>query len=340
MSLLFANNAVGVLQNAVGPTATVLQLAPGNGASFPSPTSGESYFVTIVDPGTSAIEIVEVTARAGDVLTVLRGRDDTLATSLGAGSFVELRLTAEVLRRLEPLQYRNVANGLAGLDADGRILATQLPLAALTETEASLLYQALTARNAVNGYAGLNENAKLPISMIDGLDLSLYLLRTGGDMSGQVRFVNVDRAVNINGPANPDAHFFVKGKAGTRFGNGDLVFENAAGTVQGVVSATGNTLRLQIGSTTVSDVEISRNFDPYMVLESAGLRVTKALTLDGVGANIGGAVSVGGAVTITGLTTTQQLRIGDGATRAKLTVSTSAPTGTPADGEEWYQIEA
>lgn len=340
MGILFANNVAGILRSPIGPTDATIPLNSGNGVSFPSPAADEYFYATLVHPTTGAVEIISVTGRAGDNLTADRGRDGTIAQTFPAGTYVEMRLVAQVLRDLDPLSYRGQADGLAPLDSTQRLPVANLPTTALTETSGDARYPRLTTRNEPNGYAGLNSNAKLPVSMIEGLNLDLYALKAGCDMTGQLRWVNVDRAVNINGPANPPAMFFVKGKADVRFGNGDLVFENVLGSVQGTISATGNTLRLQIASTTDSDVEISRNFVPYLLLDPDELRILKPLVLDAVGANIGGAVTIASTLGVTGLATVAELTIGDGAKRAKLTVSTSAPTGTPVDGEEWYQIEA
>ena len=92
MTVKLKNNARGFLAEAISDTDTQLVLSTGYGASFPTLSSGETFFATIVS-ATSALEIVNVTARSGDVLTVQRGAEDTVPLAFGAGSLVELRVT-------------------------------------------------------------------------------------------------------------------------------------------------------------------------------------------------------------------------------------------------------
>ncbi|HTN66409.1 MAG TPA: hypothetical protein VL051_09535 [Burkholderiaceae bacterium] len=70
-----------------------MSLQPGEGAKFPVLAAGEWFPATIVRAD-GVFEIVEVTARAADVLTIVRGRENTSAAAFVAGDRVELRLTA------------------------------------------------------------------------------------------------------------------------------------------------------------------------------------------------------------------------------------------------------
>lgn len=87
---LFANNATGYLNASITNIQTSIILQTGNGATFPSPTSGDYFYATIFD-GISNIEIVKVTARSVDTLTVVRGQDGTSAVSFPTGSIIEVR---------------------------------------------------------------------------------------------------------------------------------------------------------------------------------------------------------------------------------------------------------
>ena len=86
------NNARGFLANAVSPSDTQLQLTSGTGATFPTLSAGETFFATLVSSD-STFEIVSVTARTGDVLTVVRAAESTTAKTFNTGSLVELRVT-------------------------------------------------------------------------------------------------------------------------------------------------------------------------------------------------------------------------------------------------------
>lgn len=95
---LFANDAVASLAAAVLTTDTELSLATGAGGVFPSPASGD-YFNAIIYNATQ-FEYVKCTARAGDVLTVLRAQENTAALAFAASDKVELRLTAATMEGL------------------------------------------------------------------------------------------------------------------------------------------------------------------------------------------------------------------------------------------------
>jgi hypothetical protein len=86
------NNARGFLASAINDTGTTLTLTTGTGANFPDIGGSESFFATIVSTD-GTYEIVNVTARVGDVLTIARGAESTSPLSFNPGSLVELRVT-------------------------------------------------------------------------------------------------------------------------------------------------------------------------------------------------------------------------------------------------------
>jgi hypothetical protein len=60
---------------------------------FPALTGTNYFYATLVD-SLSDIEIVKVTARSTDTLTVVRGQEGTTPTAFASGSKIELRVTA------------------------------------------------------------------------------------------------------------------------------------------------------------------------------------------------------------------------------------------------------
>lgn len=93
---LFANNTYSVLSDAIDNVTTVIEVA--SGASFPSPTGDDFFLVTLigldVNLNETVWEIVKVTGRTGNVLTVVRGQDGTSAQAWPSATRVELRITA------------------------------------------------------------------------------------------------------------------------------------------------------------------------------------------------------------------------------------------------------
>jgi hypothetical protein len=93
MSVLFTNNASAQLAASISESNTTITLASGQGARFPTPGVGTYFYATLVNQANN-LEIVKVTARTGDTLTVVRGQDSTLAQSYAAGDLLELRPVA------------------------------------------------------------------------------------------------------------------------------------------------------------------------------------------------------------------------------------------------------
>jgi hypothetical protein len=93
MAVLLKNNAFGYLRTPVTNSAVTLTLLPNDGARFPEVVSGDYFYATISTPD-AEMEIVKVTGRSGDVLTVERGAEDTATYPFAQGSKVELRVTA------------------------------------------------------------------------------------------------------------------------------------------------------------------------------------------------------------------------------------------------------
>lgn len=97
MAQLFANNAASRLVAGITNTSLSLQVATGDGALFPSPT-GSDFFLATLSKISSGIEtnreIVKVTARAGDVFTIVRAQEGTSALVYAESDYISLRHTA------------------------------------------------------------------------------------------------------------------------------------------------------------------------------------------------------------------------------------------------------
>lgn len=96
MTIKLKNNVVGYLATAINASDTGIVLQSGNGTSFPSLSAGEYFYATFVSSG-GTLEVVKVTARVGDTMTVVRGQDGSSATGFAAGSRVEMRVNAQAV---------------------------------------------------------------------------------------------------------------------------------------------------------------------------------------------------------------------------------------------------
>lgn len=93
MSAHVTNNAAGTLASSINDVELSLTLNSGQGALFPNPTGGDYFYVTLVTNANDK-EIVKVTARSTNTLTIVRGQDGTTARAFTAGDRVELRFCA------------------------------------------------------------------------------------------------------------------------------------------------------------------------------------------------------------------------------------------------------
>lgn len=96
IGIKFSNFAFSTLAVGCNAAATSLALASGTGAKFPTLAAGEYFYATLENASLDR-EVVKVTARSTDTITVVRGQDNTTARSWNAGDSLALRLNAGAL---------------------------------------------------------------------------------------------------------------------------------------------------------------------------------------------------------------------------------------------------
>lgn len=102
LTLLAANNAQTVLAAGISASATSMTVNSGTGVLFPAPSAGVSFFkLTLIDAATGQLtEIVHVTARSGDTMTIDRGQEGTTARAWSANDIAANMMTAGTLSYL------------------------------------------------------------------------------------------------------------------------------------------------------------------------------------------------------------------------------------------------
>jgi hypothetical protein len=88
------NNAASLVPAGLTSTATTLTVTTGDGTKFPVLSTGDNFYLTLIDVNGN-FEIVKVTARTDDIMTIVRGQVGTLAIPFPAYSRAELRMTVE-----------------------------------------------------------------------------------------------------------------------------------------------------------------------------------------------------------------------------------------------------
>jgi len=100
---VFTNNANSVLAAPIASGDTTLTVTTGQGAIFPAPVGDEVFTVTLEDTLLGTREVVLVSARAGDSMTIARGQEGTTPQGFAQGAVVSHRLTAGALDWLASL---------------------------------------------------------------------------------------------------------------------------------------------------------------------------------------------------------------------------------------------
>ncbi len=194
LSLLAANNAQTVLAAGISSTATSLTVNTGTGTLFPSPVTGTSFFkLTIIDAATGSLtEIVHVTARNGDVFTIQRGQEGTVARAWSANDIAANMMTAGtlsyILGNFQPLdptltalaELVGVANKLPYFNGNDTAALTDLTQVGRDIIGKSTIADILT-------YLGLRTAAKA--------DVVGTVSQSGGVPTGAI----IERGSNSNG---------------------------------------------------------------------------------------------------------------------------------------------
>lgn len=112
----FSNNAVSRLAANLSLSGTTVSLTPGDGSKFPTLTGSQFFMANLVKvDGTS--EVVKVTARSTDTLTIVRAAEPVAGTAtayaFSAGDRIEMRLTAGALSdELDRLDAASITGAL------------------------------------------------------------------------------------------------------------------------------------------------------------------------------------------------------------------------------------
>jgi hypothetical protein len=236
------NNAIGYLNAAISKTATTIVLQSGNGANFPS---SYPFHISIDD------EIITVSNRSDDTLTVTRGAESTTEAAHTINTKVVLRVTAKAISDLNTAvnTLEGYCPSAAVLEADFNAhtilyATTDDTPAALTVGEQKLVGR-LTGGNIsavsigvadnnivqVDGTIAINDYAKWTAAGLSGRSYSEVL----GDLSGQAsanfsmnsKKITSLAAGSTNGDSVRYEQVVLKTLTTTK---GDIIYASAANT--------------------------------------------------------------------------------------------------------------
>ena len=206
MGVKVTNNGFGTLSAGINSSATTVTVDSGQGARFPTLASGDFFFATLIDTSNN-LEIIKVTARSTDSMTVLRAQDNTTARSFSIGDRIELRPTAALFENAH-LDNTPTSTGSFGLPKG---TTAQQPTA--NTTEGHIRYD--TDDNVVyysNGTNWLKIAAAQPTltgitgTIFAGVGTTLTLAGTNFLTSGLVvNFTQSSDSINTNVTVTPSS---------------------------------------------------------------------------------------------------------------------------------------
>lgn len=127
MGALLKNNAFGSLASEISNVALTCVLNTGHGARFPTPSAGNFFYATLVGFDGNGIEasweVIKVTGKSADTLTIVRAQDNTNATTWSAGTRLEMRANAAIINAKMDQQIGLLINTFnSTLSTDGAAL--------------------------------------------------------------------------------------------------------------------------------------------------------------------------------------------------------------------------
>jgi hypothetical protein len=126
--IVWTNNASSLLASGITNVSTTVTVTAGQGALFPAISAGQ-YSVATMEDTSGNIEVVYITGRTTDTMTITRAQEGTTALSFASGSRFELRVTAGVLATLlqktgsDILSNTTTLGGVLQLNGSGSIRA-------------------------------------------------------------------------------------------------------------------------------------------------------------------------------------------------------------------------
>lgn len=179
--LLFANNAVTTLAGNVLAADTTVTVASGTGDDFPSPGANEYFVCQFTDTATGNLyEIVNVTARVGDVFTVVRGQEGTTALNWLSGDIFANTWTAGQAEAMLQQGESQAQGGNYGVDS-GTADAYYVALSPAVTTYTAGLPVRVKISNTSTGASTLNAGGGVKaIKHPDGTDIAAGDLVAGG----------------------------------------------------------------------------------------------------------------------------------------------------------------
>lgn len=222
MGVLFKNNASSTLDTAISASDLGLAVAYGDGTLFPAVGASEYYYMTI-EATDGTYEVVKVTARSGDSMTIVRAQEGTTALAFTAGARCEIRMTNQgivdkvadasnltansvTFDKIEQVAAAKVLGSIAGGDIAELSVTSVLDL--IGSTQGQILYRGASSWSALgvgtsgqllqSGGAAANPSWVTGIALTDGDKGSITVSSSGTVWTLDDAAVTLAKMANIN----------------------------------------------------------------------------------------------------------------------------------------------
>jgi hypothetical protein len=101
MGIQLKNNVSSTLAAAISLSDVGITVATGTGARFPT-LSATDYFYATLETSQGTQEIIKVTARSGDNMTIVRAQDGSTANSFGIGARIAMQINVATITTYDP----------------------------------------------------------------------------------------------------------------------------------------------------------------------------------------------------------------------------------------------
>lgn len=169
MTQLLKNNVSGVLSLSLSEVATSMTLI--DASAFPAPVGSEFYLATLIGLNANAQEstweIVRVTAKVSNTLTIERAQEGTAAQAWGNGTTVQMRITAGTMA--------TKVDKATGKDLSTNDYTTQdkEKLAGIAPGATNTAAPVNADWNAVSGLAEIKNKPAIPAGTVTSVALSV-----------------------------------------------------------------------------------------------------------------------------------------------------------------------
>lgn len=240
--LLTTNLAATVLGGSLGGTSddTTISLSAGTGALYPTLPYAGDYFHGVLINSSGQTEIVKVTARSTDSLTVVRGQEGTTIRAFSAADRFELRLTAADIEFIQSSYWSRESAVVA------RVSNTQFTVVG-DQTLRYVQYRSVNAiqTSGAQGFvvsSSYSAGTGLTTVVVEGLtiDAGLVAMEYGQDPTSAPKYGADSNTVKVSSDDTTSAYL-----------DGKLALASNSGLVLAVTSPGGNevlTIRADIGT--------------------------------------------------------------------------------------------